>query len=205
MRDPTSYARIFGADTPLEVWPHLVDVFKRCDDALESMRPTNSPTDRFVAKRRSHLALVAVARALESFAYGTEGFIALDKRSLTREMLIDTWKRGRGADYGHAAAVFHISGLQRVQLGDIPKFGGRAHERAQLVNRVESKLPPQPWRVGIHIEVARQLDVTPEQVQSAIKRLIAQGKVLPQRDGVVYDKEGNVVAVDPERSNPSTA
>jgi hypothetical protein len=38
---------------------------------------------------------------------------------------------------------------------------------------------------------------------AAIQKLIARGERLRQKDGVVYDKDGRIVAVDPERTDQS--
>lgn len=60
-------------------------------------------------------------------------------------------------------------------------------------------LPSQPWKVGIHIEIASKLDCKPNEVSKAIQQLVTEGKRNVQRDGVVYDSKGRILAVDPER------
>ena len=62
-------------------------------------------------------------------------------------------------------------------------------------------LPKQPWKPGIHVHVADKLACTPKEVTQAIQALIAMGKRYSQRDGVVYDTDGKVIAVDEERAS----
>ena len=64
---------------------------------------------------------------------------------------------------------------------------------------VDRHLPKQPWKPGIHRMVAQQLGCSATRCSEAIEFLIGQGLRNRQRDGIVYDTEGNVVDYDRER------
>jgi hypothetical protein len=49
----------------------------------------------------------------------------------------------------------------------------------ELINKVDELLPPQPWKAGIHHEIAGKLGLDPKDVSAAIGRLI-QGKRVGQ-------------------------
>jgi hypothetical protein len=68
-----------------------------------------------------------------------------------------------------------------------------------FVAAVSDVLPPQPWKPGVHIEVAVKLGVKPFQVSNAIQVLIARGAWMQQRDGVVYDASGTEIMRDESR------
>src|SRR5262249_3320988 len=77
-----------------------------------------------------------------------------------------------------------------------------------VIRRVDAILPHQPWKPGIHHEIAGKLGLDPKDVSVAIGRLIRSGRRHHQRDGVVYGSDGKVIAVDHDRaeakeSNPS--
>ena len=69
----------------------------------------------------------------------------------------------------------------------------------EFAEAVDSALPEQPWRGGMHHEVASELGCHPQMVTAAIQKLIADGRRFPQKDGVVFDKDGRVLMVDKER------
>jgi hypothetical protein len=64
---------------------------------------------------------------------------------------------------------------------------------------VNAALPKQPWKQGIHHKVASKLDCHPQMVTAAIQKLIADGRRYQQHNGVVFDRNGQVVMVDEER------
>jgi hypothetical protein len=73
-----------------------------------------------------------------------------------------------------------------------------------FVTKVAALLPPQPWKPGIHRKISDQLNCETSAYFAAVERLIEEGHVLRQRDGVLYDAEGNVVSFDPDRVDPET-
>jgi hypothetical protein len=74
----------------------------------------------------------------------------------------------------------------------------------EFVGKVRTLLPPQPWKPGIHRKISAELGCETSAYFAAVERLIEDGVFLRQRDGVLYDSEGNVVAFDAERVDPDT-
>ena len=70
----------------------------------------------------------------------------------------------------------------------------------ELIQKIDASLPAQPWKPGIHREIATTLSINPELVSAAIGRLISSGRRNRQKDGVVYGSDGRIIAVDPDRS-----
>lgn len=73
------------------------------------------------------------------------------------------------------------------------------HLSENFLSRLDAALPPQPWKPGIHRTVADSLKCGTGKVHSGIQELITRGKRNPQRDGIVYDAKGGVLAVDTDR------
>lgn len=83
--------------------------------------------------------------------------------------------------------------LARKKVLDVPQG---------LLDAVDSLLPSQPWKPGVHTAVAKELGIESKEVSLAIRKLIACGRRHDQRDGVVYDQHGKVIATDPTRIKP---
>ncbi len=70
----------------------------------------------------------------------------------------------------------------------------------EIINKVDALLPPQPWKPGIHHEIAAKLSLNPKYVSAAIGRLILSARRNHQCDGVVYGNDGSIIAVDHDRA-----
>jgi hypothetical protein len=73
-----------------------------------------------------------------------------------------------------------------------------------LVEKVKTLLPPQPWKPGMNRRLAEELKCRQSDVSAAVSALVDDGVFLRQENGVLYDCDGNVVAFDPERVDPDT-
>ena len=70
--------------------------------------------------------------------------------------------------------------------------------------KVHELLPPQPWKPGCHLAVIKELKCTTRDYSQAVSLLVEEGLRNNQKDGVVYDNEGNVLCFDHERVDPET-
>jgi len=75
---------------------------------------------------------------------------------------------------------------------------------AEFVERVRACLPGQPWKPGLDREVSERLGCSREEYFVAVDQLIEDGVFLRQRDGVLYDLDGNVVDFDRDRVDPDS-
>ena len=71
----------------------------------------------------------------------------------------------------------------------------------KFLSIVKEKLPKQPWPIGIHRTIATELGEQPTKVSHAISELIEDGVFHKQKDEIVYDKDGNIVAKDETRNS----
>ncbi len=217
MRNPEGYTKVFSEQIPIDVWPVIADVLKRCEEVLATVRPHGGRQgERFLARSRNLLGLLAVARVLHTFAYSVQDLATFDTSMLTDELLHETWefvlavRRGEelaGDDLPspigvcrQAAKHFGLDGVGMVGQQTVP-LGPQKHVSVTeaFIERVNQALPPQPWPPGTHFRVAQKLVAKASKVSAAIQELIARGKWHAQRDGVVTDAAGNVVAVDRSR------
>jgi hypothetical protein len=60
-------------------------------------------------------------------------------------------------------------------------------------------LPDPPWKHRSDARVAESLGIKPVSVYQAIQRLIKSGKRFHQGDGVFFDKNKDILAIDADR------
>ncbi|MFT7036436.1 MAG: hypothetical protein ACJA2S_004965 [Cyclobacteriaceae bacterium] len=82
---------------------------------------------------------------------------------------------------------FQVS--RRKVKADLPKQKRKPNITLDesLLNNIEKKLPSQPWKSGIHKDIASELGVSNKMVNIGIQQLIAQGKYKHQRNGVIIE------------------
>jgi hypothetical protein len=81
--------------------------------------------------------------------------------------------------------------------------GGQIIDR-NFTLKVHELLPEQPWKPGVHRQISKELKCTHNEYFTAVQMLIDEGLRNVQRDGVVYDSDGNIITFDPERVDPKT-
>ena len=64
----------------------------------------------------------------------------------------------------------------------------------EIIEKVFSALPKQPWPAKVHEQVAENLNLKQMVVSNAIGYLIYVGRLCDQVYGYVFDSEGNIVA-----------
>ncbi len=226
MRTQSGYDAVFSQRIPIEVWPALVYIYKHVDAGLAKVSSRSG--ERFISSWRALTALMLVARRLKTFSYSVKELAEVERAPITDSEVAEIWDLISTVSKGYrkmkphyslvrdccigAAAKYGLLGKEDIGRRDIPamfrdlpatfplKPKKTSHPPSQeFVDMVEMLLPEQPWKPGVHVEIASKLNCSTKKVSSAIQELIAQGKRNNQIDGVVYDVKGQVLAVDPER------
>ena len=70
-----------------------------------------------------------------------------------------------------------------------------------FLQKLKSKLPVQPWPIGIHKVIANELGEPAAKICQGINKLINDGVFYKQKDGIVYDSKGKIVAKDETRTH----
>ncbi|MDX6444066.1 MAG: hypothetical protein QOH71_1140 [Blastocatellia bacterium] len=224
MRTQSGYDAIFSARFPIEIWPVLVDVFKQVDAGLANVSPRPKTRDKFIRNWRALVALIVMARRLGTFSYKLTQLLEIAQTEIKEEEITEAWdliaQVTKNPDHTarthnivrrcciEAATRYGLLGAADVGRSDIPSFAKRLIVddlplSSEFMGLVEALLPPQPWKVGIHIEIASKLNCAPRNVSKAIQQLITDGKKNVQRDGVVYDSNGRILAADRAPVSPT--
>lgn len=72
----------------------------------------------------------------------------------------------------------------------------------EVLEKIAQSLPPQPWKPRMQQVISAELGFPLSDIRQGIKTLIKTGRIFDQRNGVVYNKEMRIVAIDVERANP---
>ena len=225
MRSPESYRTIFSDATPLDVWPKIVHILKRVDVELESLRTQGSA--KFLRNWRYMIAFMLVSEWFGKYTFSAPELTRYDITLITPEAVQNTLRelrhfsnsinrRGQWthksllAACGEFASKRSITGAIALPSSSVlpstsqTQQGPRKSITDDFIEQVKALLPPQPWKPGLHRKISAQLKCTTSDYFAAIERLIDDGICLRQRDGVVYDEDGNVVSFDIERVDPNT-
>ena len=230
MRSPDSYEAVFSKSTPLEVWPKLIHILKRVDLELETLRPTDKPTDRFLKGWRYIVAFILISEEFKSFAYSVKDLISYDDSKITHAAVKSVWNALNdmeelsqrafgwsshkcvlnacekiGADRGisHAQCLGSAKFIEKTKSVDAkPRI--RKPITDEFVENVRKLLPLQPWKPGLHRLICEELKCSKHEYSTAVDKLIGDGIFLRQKNGVVFDPQGNVVSFDADRVDPAT-
>jgi hypothetical protein len=228
-----SYEMVFSDKTILSVWPKVAFIIKYTDEILEEIRPIGkNVTERFLKRWRQITSLIAVARIFNTFDFNAKQLAELDTEKYTKEIIVSTWEffiafkpdsiNGNGWRKKtlylelckEATTKFNIGGLERIQktirfqASGPTKWENESRDKIKVTMefalQVHELLPPQPWKPGGHFAVIKELKCTPKDYSQAVSLLVEEGLRNNQKDGVVYDHEGNVICFDSERVDPET-
>lgn len=222
MDNQATCEKVFSELADLNVWPIIAAILKKTDIITETYRNTvMKSTEKYLKSVRYLVALVAVSRIIGDYSFGINDLISMDLSKYSEEIIKETTEylllfieqseiktvaelRGRNTSdqfLKAAAQKFSISGFESVSKR--PDFETEvncgevlSHE---IVLKVQAELPKQPWPVGIHKKIAMELGMSAWKVSKAIQCLIEDGVFNKQKDGIVYDKEGKIIAKDDKR------
>lgn len=214
MQHDDTYSQVFSDSIPLQTWVSIVEILKRIDEGLERV---HSNEERFLSRWRSLVALIVVSRLFQTFMFTAQQLIQLDVGQITLDSIKEVWlliqtqrnNKPKPKDYKSILLVDRCIQAATDTYGiALPQVVGRHTINdnysstallEEFLNAVDAILPEQPWKPGVHAEVASSLGCKPFKVMQAINQLIDRGRRYRQKDGVVYGTNGEILMVDSSR------
>lgn len=227
MRSSAAYNTVFSSEVPLEVWPKVAHILKLIDIQLETLRPRETATEKFLKGWRYIVAFLLISKSFRKFTFSVDEIISYDTSTITATSVREIWDElNQTAPWVRIGSVWTsrkkvesactkfastrgISGIEMLLARSLNIFEPSLSKSASpvsenLLNRLKAIIPPQPWKPGLHRKISRELGCDVQTYFSAVERLIEEGIFYRQRDGVLYDIDGNVVSFDRERVDPDT-
>ncbi|MBN1970760.1 MAG: AIPR family protein [Candidatus Delongbacteria bacterium] len=234
MRIESSYENVFSPNTDLLVWPQIAFILKNSDSFLEAIRPTGIGSSEYFLKSKRHiLSFITLSRLFKSFNFSVNDLVKFDLSKFTNAELSISWEliSELNIDLSNRKKVkrsslitlcqgahekWDIEGIGRFKVqsllleeNNIPIESENANTKNESITmefalKVNELLPPQPWKPGIDKEIVEKLNCPRSDYFNAVKLLIDEGLRNRQKDGVVYDEDGNVIAFDKERVDCET-
>jgi hypothetical protein len=231
MRSESSYEKVFSENSDLKIWPKIAAILKATDAFLESVRPTgNGSSEHFLKSRRQILSFLTISKIFGTFNFTQGNIVTLDIKNYSEKELAETWDLISSSDtiqriskkvkqssliglLRKAAEEWKIKGIERFLKGSnldlnnfekVDKTKQNSKITMEFAQQVNMLLPSQPWKPGVDKEVIAKLNCTRADYFDAVSLLIEEGLRNRQKDGVVYDEEGNVIVFDKDRVDAET-
>lgn len=233
MRSEMAYEKVFSLTTDLNIWPQIAVILKITDNYLETIRPSgNKGSEKFLKSNRHFLSFITISRLLKTFNFSADHLIKMNLSDFTYQELLKSWTLIESLNESHyptsklkrsfleklcqtAKEAWNIKGIERITKGAKPSLVYNKNKDAnskikrkevtiEFALKVNELLPEQPWKPGIHNEIIKKLNCTNSEYFDAVKLLIEEGHRNNQKDGVVYDEDGNVLSIDEERVDVET-
>jgi hypothetical protein len=227
MRTPKSYEVVFNDKTPLNVWPKIIYILRRIDEELVLLRPKKNMSDKFLKNWRYITAFLLVSKSFGKFTFSAQELATFDSALITQSRVKEVWNEldrsefynkqmggwtlrknvlGVCEVYAYKHGIIGIDMIMTLTAKSIASER-RASKKSvtdEFIEKVKAVLPAQPWKPGIHRIISEQLKCETSEYFTAVERLIDDGVFLQQKDGVLYDTDGNVVSFDMDRVDPQT-
>jgi len=230
MRDEYKYNKVFTANTNLQVWPKIAYILKTTDKFLEKNRPKeNGLIEYFYKHTRHYLSFLAVSLILKNYGFTADSLASFDYSKYTFLELQNAWDFLKDCYYKTNSKyrldneVFltlcekisfdkDIKGFDKLKYSNslIPPKTIQHIKKEQIsltqefLNKLNSVLPEQPWKPGVHKDICNDINCTYEEYNLGVAILIEKGLRYKQKDGIVYDKQGNILKIDSERVDKDT-
>lgn len=209
--------KVFSESTDINLWPVIATILKRTDATTEKYRSiVKKSTEKYLRSVRYIVSLVTVARIIGKFSFGSNDLVKMDLSCYSEDIIVETirslidfindsdLKTVTKMNNRNVANSYLNTAAQQFSLSDFSAISQRpditTHQNVstckltgEFLDMVKAELPEQPWPVGIHKIVASKLNCSNAKVWKAMEELIRTGAVYKQKDGILYDCNGQIV------------
>lgn len=217
MRDNAKYEQVFSQDVDLNVWVTIATLLKKTDRFLSELKPNiGKNTTRFLKNYRQIVLFMTTSRLLGTFSYGESQLVKFNADLFTKDEVqksLNDLKAVNEACFGNTKKLSpgfyslcfkYLSDKYGVQsIEAIKNFNKKLWPGAkilathklseEMLQKVMSELPAQPWPSKIHQQVANTLGVREIVVSNAIAYLIYTNKLNAQIYGYIFDSDDNLI------------
>lgn len=223
LKVPEKYDLIFNEKEDLRIWPIIAIILRRTDNYILRQNRLRNNKEKMAKRSRCIVAMITIGRILGKYNFNSQDLIASDIATLfTEEELIKTWdfmypyyeksnmlKRSYVLSIlSDAGKVFNIYDVDIISKRHnvftvysdnnavIDSRGRTVSARIDdsILEVIKTALPSQPWPVGLINLVIERTGFEMPTVKAGISILVNKGVFNRQKNGIVYDNDGNVIA-----------
>ena len=215
MNRPQQYQLVFSEDIPIQIWPVIAKILRKVDKVIEANRSKlydNISTHNLLKYMRNIVSFLAISIIFGKFNFSAKELIDINIEDLTEELIINVFEQVKKIEKEYRCmrkkkVVMMVCEkfAENNGIKDFEKISKRPDEllereeyklTEEFIQDVKNNLPKQPWAVGTHSRIAKKLNVYTPKVSQAIRELIQRGDIYLQKNGILYDKNGNIVKVE---------
>lgn len=214
MSDEKKYRIIFSDEINLDLWPILAKVFKKTDLFLEKNKITTNFSEKYLRSYRPVLSFLSLSKLFNNFNFNENDLLRLDLNDYNDELMFDlfndinnlscNWnsfnsfknKKNINSICIKVSEKYNIPNIESIIdrnnpfQKEIPKY----NLDEEFIDKVRKLLPQQqPWPVGTHSRIAKELGVFTPKVSQAIHELENRGEYYIQKGQKLYEKDGNEI------------
>lgn len=214
MNKPSQYGLVFSEKNDIECYSNIIKIMKNTDKILEKNRASNpNSTEKYLKSLRPIVAFITLSKIFKKFNFNENDIKKLDLKLFSEKNIQETldeikeckdnwyqYNNWRKKDYSISICE-EIA--KKHNINDIDTISNRKNPFStprkmydiseEFIEKVKNELPLQPWTVGIHTKIAKKLNEETPKVSQAINTLIERGIYYRQKNGILYDKNKNVV------------
>lgn len=212
MQNDDQYKELFE-ECPLENWPKIAKIFRKADELLITKGTSSEGYRKCV---RSILSFLSTSYYYKRYDYNNRNLAQLtladiDKfdMELIYDFIINNSPQYNKSTWKSEEFINNIINKASIELSihnpnSVIKKRSKIHsfspsKKATNVSEtdielVKRELPKQPWAPGTHIMLASKLNFKPSYVYNLMSELIDRGEFYNQIDGILYDKNGNIIS-----------
>ena len=209
---PRIYNQVFNDKIDIRIWPNIVRINLATDKFLMQKRCRGN-SEGLLRKWRPIFSYLGVAITLSTFTFGIDNIvnISVDENNFANSFFEEMWNylelKGIELTSNNKKKIFtpvfemyqyfgkkynlNNTGYLTVLKNDSSRNTSTLSD--EFILEVYNLLPPQPWPMGTHRSIAKKLHSNSTSVWDAIEILIEEGNVYNQKDGILYDLDGNIV------------
>lgn len=224
MRSKEKYNKVFDSNINLNIWPVLAKIYKRTDSILEKIRPKKIGNEKFLKRWRNIISFLLVARFYGKFDFNNKEILDFDvsfidevKAKEIYDIVVDLYPDAKILNilnsrslvinilisYSKLYTIENIGIIISGNNDDIEEFESDVLSD-EFIEKLRKILPPQPWKPRMERSLIRELNCSRDNYFSAVRKLIELGEFYHQKDGVLFDQQGQVVDFDKSRVDPIT-
>ena len=223
-KNEQKYNAIFNPNFDIRVWPKMALLLRKIDATLRKARRFSNVkggTEKRLKKARYVIALIVAGRYFGTYNFSATKLASINIASIDESQILEALDiilpeinnvRSKhlsrykvmnalrvAADRWGIDGMDYMSHVKNVFINQSSAKNFIHELSPEIIESVKACLSPQPWKPNEHKRVAKELKLKQKLVFQAIDVLIAAGEFYEQKDGVVYDRDGNVLMVDESR------